>query len=51
MLKEYQQVIDDQLDLVETLSYPNQDNSIHYMPHHPVIKQDRAIYDQSANSL
>ena len=49
-MKEYQQVIDGQLEkgIIEvcnssdTLSHPNQHDSVHYMPHHPVIRQDRA---------
>ena len=43
-------------NLGDTLSHPNQHDSVHYMPHHPVIRQDRAttkvrvVYDGSAKS-
>ena len=62
MLKEYQQVIADQLEegIIEvcnpTDALRDQDNSVHYMPHHPVIKQDHAttkvriVYDGSAKA-
>ena len=64
VMKEYQQVIDGQLEkgIIEvcnpsdTLSHPNQHDSVYYMPHHPVIRQDRAttkvpvVYDGSAKS-
>ena len=63
-MKEYQQVIDDQLkkgiieicNQKDVLINPSQDDAIYYMPHHPVIRQDQAttkvrvVYDGSAKS-
>ena len=60
LLKEYQCLINDQLgrgiiELVEDYEISNK-ASIHYLPHHPVIKQDRSttklriVYDGSASS-
>ena len=58
LLKEYQCLISEQLNLgiIEPVDDENSNTSyVHYLPHHPVIKQDRSttkvqIYDGSASA-
>ena len=60
ILKEYQNTIDEQLryNIIEPVSnsIESSDTFIHYMPHHPVVKQGRSttkvrvVYDGSATS-
>ena len=61
-MKEYQQVVDDQLKkgIIEacdsSLKDPKKSKAIHYIPHHAVVRQDRAttkvrvVYNVSAKS-
>ena len=57
LFSSYHRVIQDQIEqgIVEP-ALPTNDNKAHYLPHHPVIRQDRAtskvriVYDASARS-